>query len=43
MIKKSCRTIREKKFLISINDLELENEFGKKYKGTDGMLNGILT
>ena len=42
MIKKSCRTIREKKFLISINDLELENEFGKKYKGTGGMLNGII-
>ena len=30
------------KFLISINDLELENEFGKKYKGTGGMLNGII-
>lgn len=42
MIKNSYRIIREKKFLISINDLELENDFGDKYKGTDGMLNGII-
>lgn len=42
MIKNSYRIIREKKFLISINDLELENEFSDKYKGTDGMLNGII-
>ncbi|MGN0612545.1 MAG: helicase-exonuclease AddAB subunit AddA [Porcipelethomonas sp.] len=42
MIKNSERVIRERKFLISIEDLELGNDFGELYKGTDGMLNGIM-
>lgn len=42
MIRKSVRVIREKKFLISIDDLDLDSEFGESYKGTDGMLNGII-
>ncbi len=33
---------RERKFLISIEDLELDDEFSKQYNGTDGMLNGIM-
>lgn len=38
-----CKNIlREKKFLIAIDDLELEDEFGMEYKNTSGMLNGII-
>lgn len=42
MIKESVNVIRERKFLISIEDLELNDVFGALYKGTDGMLNGIM-
>lgn len=41
-IKNAESITREKKFLISIEDLELDDEFGQLYKGTDGMLNGIM-
>ena len=34
--------LRERKFLISIDELELNDDFGEKYSGTDGMLNGII-
>lgn len=34
--------IREKKFLIAIDDMELDGELGEIYKGTTGMLNGII-
>lgn len=33
---------RERKFLISIEDLELDDDFCAQYEGTDGMLNGIM-
>lgn len=33
---------REKKFLIAIDDLELDDELGMEYKNTSGMLNGII-
>ncbi len=33
---------KERKFLIAIDDLELGDEFAEQYKGTDGMLNGIM-
>ena len=36
------KVIRERKFLISIDDLELDGELGQRYKGTDGMINGIM-
>jgi ATP-dependent helicase/nuclease subunit A len=40
---RSCKKIhREKKFLIAIDDLELEGEFGDMYRNTSGMLNGII-
>ncbi len=42
MIKNSVNITRERKFLISIDDLELEDDFGTLYEGTDGMLNGIM-
>ncbi|MGN1481946.1 helicase-exonuclease AddAB subunit AddA [Porcipelethomonas sp.] len=42
MIKNSRKVIRERKFLISINDLDLNDELSEKYSGTDGMLNGII-
>ena len=41
-IKSAVKVMREKKFLISINDLELDDEFSESYKGTDGMLSGIM-
>ena len=34
--------IREKKFLIAIDDMKLDGELGEIYKGTTGMLNGII-
>jgi len=43
---KSCeRVLRERKFLVSIDDLKLDgelSEFAENYKNTDGMLNGIM-
>ncbi|MGN0620823.1 MAG: helicase-exonuclease AddAB subunit AddA [Porcipelethomonas sp.] len=41
-IKKSQNIIREQKFLVSIDDLELDDDFGNEYKNTEGMLNGII-
>ncbi len=42
MMKNSVNIVRERKFLISIDDLELGDDFSEVYKGTDGMLNGIM-
>ncbi|MCM1226565.1 MAG: helicase-exonuclease AddAB subunit AddA [Clostridium sp.] len=40
---KSCIKVhREKKFLISINDLDPGGELGEEYKNTSGMINGII-
>lgn len=42
LIKNAKNVLRERKFLISIDELELNDDFGEKYSGTDGMLNGII-
>ncbi|MBQ8434751.1 MAG: PD-(D/E)XK nuclease family protein, partial [Oscillospiraceae bacterium] len=41
-IKNAAKIIRERKFLVSIEDLELDDEFGTLYEGTDGMIGGIM-
>lgn len=41
-IKNASKIIRERKFLVSIEDLELDDEFGTLYEGTDGMIGGIM-
>lgn len=41
-IQNAEKVIRERKFLISIDDLEFEGELAERYKGTDGMINGIM-
>lgn len=40
-LKRADKIDREKKFLISFDDLGIEDELTEKYKGTDGMLQGI--
>ena len=40
-MKNSGRTEREKKFLVEISDLSLDDELGKVYNHTRGMLQGI--
>lgn len=40
---KACDNIyREKKFLVAIDDLGIDNKFGEEYSQTSGMLNGII-
>lgn len=41
-IKNCSEVIREKKFLVSLNDLDIDDEYGNAYRNTDGMLNGII-
>ncbi len=41
-IENAKEVIREKSFMIKISELNLSDEFGKKYKNTDGMLHGIM-
>ncbi len=38
----SSRMERERKFLVRISDLELENEYFRKFSGTDCMVQGII-
>lgn len=42
LIKSCLKVRREKKFLIAIDDLDLNGELGEEYKNTSGMLNGIV-
>ena len=41
-IKKSSEILRERKFLVKISDLGMNDELTEKYKGTDGMVQGIV-
>lgn len=41
-INQAKKVYREKKFLIAIDDLGLNNEYGEEYKSTMGMVNGII-
>ncbi|MCI7803803.1 MAG: helicase-exonuclease AddAB subunit AddA [Oscillospiraceae bacterium] len=41
-VKECVKVHREKKFLAAIDDLELEGRVGEEYKGTMGMINGII-
>ncbi len=41
-IENAKQVIREKSFMIKISELNLSDEFGEKYKNTDGMLHGIM-
>jgi len=40
-IKNSSNVYRERKFLMKISDLDLNDELHEKYAGTDGMIQGI--
>ncbi len=40
-LKRSPKIMREKKFLVKISDLSLDDELGKVYNQTNGMLQGI--
>ncbi len=40
---KECKEVqRERKFLIAIDELGIEGRIGEEYRGTSGMLNGII-
>lgn len=41
-IKKSSMILRERKFLVKISDLGMNDELTERYKGTDGMVQGIV-
>lgn len=41
-IEKSKHIIKERKFMVRIDELGLSEEFAKPYKDTDGMLSGII-
>lgn len=41
-VKECVKVHREKKFLAAIDDLELDGEIGEEYRGTMGMINGII-
>ena len=41
-IKKAKRVMRERKFMVSLDDLELDEQYRKYWEGTDGMLSGIM-
>ena len=41
-IKSAEKVIRERKFMVSLDDLDLDPSYRKLWEGTDGMLSGIM-